>query len=220
MTESQNGWPVVDKAACDQGPFLGTKFPNGILHGPVASIAVWQMRRYYATVEPLHPGQCWGWDVKKIEGSSDYSNHSSATAWDINAQLHPMGTAPAHTMTPAQITACKAIASATRGVVRWGGEFSRPDPMHWEINRGRSTTLAFAAKIAGPLADLARGDVGENVAVMQKACNKIHSTGPTIATDGIFGHVTEAKLLHVQSHFGIKADGIAGPVTRGKLGIK
>jgi peptidoglycan hydrolase-like protein with peptidoglycan-binding domain len=220
VSKSQNGWPVADKAQCDQGPFLGVKFPNGILHGPVAAIALWQMRRYAATVEPIHSGTCWGWDVRKIEGSSDYSNHASATAWDINAPKHPMGTSPAHSFTPTQIAACRAIERASGGVVRWGGSYTgRPDTMHWEINKQRVATEAFAARIAGKHADLAIGDVGINVTVMQRALNKVPDTGPVISIDGVFGKHTEAKLLHAQSHFRLAADGICGPVTRSKLGL-
>jgi hypothetical protein len=221
VTTSQNGWPVVGKAQCDQGPFLGVHFPNGILHGPVAAIAVWQMRRYAATVEPIKTPGCWGWYVKKIEGSHEYSNHSSATAWDINAPAHPMGTAAAHSFSSSQIANCRAIVDASSEVLRWGGDYKgRPDPMHWEIDKTPGAAAALAAKIAGRLADLAIGDVGENVAIMQTACNKVPSTGPAIAHDGVFGHATEAKLLHVQSHFGITADGVCGPVTRAHLGIK
>lgn len=221
MTTSQNGWPVVSHAACDQRPFLGVHFPNGILHGPVAAIALWQMRRYAATVEPIKAGDCWGYDVKKIEGGESYSNHASGTAWDINAPQHPMGTSPAHSFTPAELKACRAIESASAGVVRWGGSYiDRKDSMHWEINRARGITAAFAAKLAGPHANLALGDVGGNVTTMQRACNAVPNTGPAIADDGVFGHVTDAKLLHVQSHFGINADGVCGPTTRAHLGIK
>jgi hypothetical protein len=221
VTTSQNGWPVVGKASCDQGPFLGVRFPNGILLGPVSAIALWQMRRYAATVEPIKTPGCWGWYVKKIEGSNSYSNHSSATAWDLNAPAHPMGTEATHSFTPAQIKACHAIESAAGGVLRWGGSYTgRPDSMHWEINKPRALTLAFAVKIAGAHADLALGDVGTNVTIMQRACNKVPNTGPAIDDDGVFGPHTEAKLLHVQSHFGITSDGICGPNTRARLGIK
>lgn len=218
---SQNGWPVVDSSKCDNGNFLGVPFPNGILRGPVASIALWQLRRYVATVEPVkHPG-CWGFDVKTIEGSHTISNHASGTAWDINAPEHAMGVAVSHSFTPAQIKACHAIERAAGGVLRWGGSYTgRPDGMHWEINRDHKAAAAFAAKIAGPHADLAIGDVGGNVTALQNACNKVPHTGPAIADDGTFGPHTEAKVMHVQSHFGITSDGIAGPVTRGKLGLK
>lgn len=221
MSTSQNGWSVVDKAACDQGPFLGVKFPNGIRKGPVASIAVWQMRRYEATVEPIRTSGCWGWDVKKIEGSATYSNHASGTAWDINAPEHPMGSAVSHSFSTAEIAACRAIERASGGVLRWGGSYTgRPDGMHWEINRSQSAVNAFADKIAGPHADLALGDVGTNVKNLQAACNNVPNTGPAIDTDRVFGPHTEAKVMHVQSHFGITSDGIVGPVTRGKLGLK
>jgi peptidoglycan hydrolase-like protein with peptidoglycan-binding domain len=221
MSKSQNGWSVVDKAKCDQGPFLGVYFPNGILDGPVAAIALWQLRRYVATVEPLHPGQCWGWDVKKIQGSDTYSNHASGTAWDINAQRHAQGAPIARSFTAAEIKACHAIEHASGGVLRWGGSYTgRVDGMHWEIDKGAATVKAFASKITGPKADLALGDVGTNVRTLQNACNKVPDTGPVIAIDGEFGPHTEAKVMHVQSHFGITSDGIAGPVTRGKLGLK
>lgn len=221
MSKSQNGWLVVGKDHCDQGPFLGVHFPNGILKGAVAAIAVWQLRRYAATVEPIRSGQCWGWDVKRIKGSDEYSNHSSGTAWDINAQRHVQGVPPSHSFTGAEIRACEAIEQASGGVLRWGGSYhGTPDGMHWEIVKGAAATNAFAAKIAGPHADLALGDVGSNVKALQTACNRVPNTGPTIATDGDFGRHTEAKVMHVQSHYGIASDGIAGPVTRGKLGLK
>lgn len=217
---SQNGWPVVTSAQCDQGPFLGVKFPNGILHGPVAGIALWQMRRYAATVESIKADDCWGFYDKHIEGSSEISNHASGTAWDINAPKHPMGSNPAENFTQRQLKACRAIVAAAGGVLRWGGDYhGRKDGMHWEINAGSKAVANFYIKISGPDADLALGDVGTNVTTMQKACNKVSGTGPAIATDGVFGPHTEAKLIHVQSHFHITADGICGPVTRGKLGI-
>lgn len=221
MTKSQNGWPVVDKAKCDQGPFLGTKFPNGILHGPVAAVAVWQLRRYAATVEPFGPPGCWGYDLKKISGSSDYSNHASGTAWDINAPQHPMGVPTAHTFSSTKMTACHAIISAAGGVLRWGGDYKgRVDSMHWEIDASAGAVARFAAKIAGSDADLALGDVGENVAALQRALNRVALTGPVIDVDAIFGAHTDAKVRAIQHHFKITADGIAGPVTRGKLGLK
>jgi hypothetical protein len=134
MASSQNGWPVVtDRALLDNAPYNGVTLPNGVLAGDVATIARWQTARYAATVEALKPGHCWGWLVRKIEGSSTWSNHSSATAWDLNAPEHPMGLAPEKTMSPAQIEACHAIERASDGVLRWGGDFSRPDSMHWEI---------------------------------------------------------------------------------------
>jgi hypothetical protein len=154
MAQSQNGWTVVGESACDQGPFNGVVYPNGILKGDVAVIARWQMARYSATVEPIVAGTCWGWFVKRITGSEDYSNHSSGTAWDINAPQHPMGTPASHNMSSGEIAACHAIEADSQGTLRWGGDFGRPDPMHWEIDGSRSEVAAFAAWIRGEDDDL------------------------------------------------------------------
>jgi D-alanyl-D-alanine carboxypeptidase-like protein len=171
MASSQNGWPVVAKSACDQGPFEGVTFPNGILAGDVATIARWQLRRYEALVEPLKQGSCWGWFVKKIIGSDDYSNHSSATAWDINADEHFLGDPPSKSFTAHQIAGCRQIVDEADGVLRWGGDYSgRKDGMHWEIIGSRATVAAFAARIR-------RGDApGEEEHVDQAGANLIVDT--------------------------------------------
>lgn len=147
MTHSQNGWPVVAEWQCGQGPFVGVEFPNGILAGDVSTIARWQIARYGFAVEPIIAGTCWGWYVKKITGSDVYSNHASGTAWDINADKHPMGKPASDSMSGRQISACRVIVAASEGVLRWGGDFSRPDPMHWEIVGGPSEVNAFANKL-------------------------------------------------------------------------
>lgn len=153
MSTSQNSWPVVAKSACDQGPFRGIVFPNGILAGDVATVARWQMMRYEQLVEPMKPGSCWGWFVRVIRGQegdadAEYSNHSSATAWDINADKYPLGAEPAKVMSAAKIAACRQIIREAGGVLRWGGMYTgRKDVMHWEINAGKSAVATFAALV-------------------------------------------------------------------------
>lgn len=149
MARSQNGWTVVGRDDCDQGPFEGVRFPNGIRAGDVATIARWQLARYRRTVEPIVSGTCWGWYVKDIAGSDTISNHASGTAWDINATQHPMGPPTSSTMSPREIDACHAIERASEGTLRWGGDFSRPDPMHWEIDCTPAQAAVFARKIRG-----------------------------------------------------------------------
>lgn len=198
--DSQNGWPVVDKSACDQGPFAGVRFPNGILAGDVAIIARWQLRRYAADVEPIHSGQCWGWYVKHIEGSNSISNHASATAWDINAVMHPMGTPARHTMAARQITACHRIVIDAGGVLRWGGDYhGRPDPMHWEINSSPAAAHRLATKI------------------VQRAYNRVPNTGADISVDGNYGPLTRAKARRVQQHYKIKVTGDIDPATLAEI---
>lgn len=199
---SQNGWPVVGKSACDQGPFLGVTFPNGILVGDVATIARWQLGQYVATVEPLRSGTCWGWFDKPIEGSAVTSNHASATAWDINADQHPMGTPASQSMSTREVAACRAIVAAAAGVLRWGGDYSgRPDPMHWEINAGPDQVHAFAIKITRKV-----------------TMTKIETAWPAIgqgdSDDQLPGYNVISRMQKIT---GATADGDWGPDTTAKI---
>lgn len=65
---------------------------------------------------------------------------------------------------------------------------------------------------------LKSGAVGAAVVALQKALNK--KSGSTIETDGVFGPGTVAALKTYQTSQNLKPDGIAGPATFGKLGIK
>lgn len=149
MATSQNGWEVATAEQQDNGPIYGAvRVPNGILAGDVAVVLRWVAWQFHHTIEPLVAGHCWGWHVKRIEGSSSYSNHASGTAIDLNAPAHPMGVATRETFTGAQIDACHAIVNACDGVIRWGGDYTgRPDGMHWEIVKGRSAVTALADRI-------------------------------------------------------------------------
>lgn len=196
MAKSQNGWPVVAKSKCDQGPFGGVTFPNGILAGDVATIARWQMTRYEADVEQMVPGTCWGWYVKNIEGSGTISNHASATAWDINAPQHPMGPPTSSNMTAREIAACHEIEADSDGTLRWGGDFSRPDPMHWEIIGTPARVAAFARKIRNQQEEddmFAKfGDSGNVVRFLQ--LRLINLGFPLGVSDAEYGEKTRAAL--------------------------
>jgi len=150
MANSQNGWPVVAKSACDTNPLIrDVHVPNGVLAGDVAVIARWHAAEYDRRVERLRPGWCWGWYVKTIEGSSAISNHSSATAWDYNAPDNPMGPGTTtKSMTPAQIAECHKLEDESDDVLRWGGDYvTRQDPMHWEVVGSRAAVRQLADRI-------------------------------------------------------------------------
>lgn len=202
MAKSQNGWPVVEKNKCDQGPWSGVTFPNGILAGDVATIAEWQLARYEADVQPLVAGTCWGWFVKEIEGSSKISNHASATAWDINASQLPMGPPTSSSMSDAEIDACRRIVDDSDGTLRWGGDYSgRPDPMHWEIDAPPNEVGAFADKIrrgdvpgagGGPMLPVKKGDNNQDVGYFQYILADLGYDVGTV--DNHYGDKTEAAV--------------------------
>lgn len=151
MASSQNGWPVATRDQQDRAPLIrDVTVPNGVLAGDVAIVFRWLAAEYDRRVERLQKGECWGWFVKSIEGSSTISNHASGTAVDFNAPGNPMGQGTTkRSMTAAQIDTCHALERESGGVLRWGGDFSRNDPMHWEINADRAAVAAFARKIKG-----------------------------------------------------------------------
>lgn len=136
MSNSQNGWPVLPPSSKKVVPLVvsGVSFPGGV-HANLYTIFYYLVSRYVASVEPLHAGKCGGHVVRNIGTTTTPSNHASATAVDINWDLHADNTSPSKSMTPAQIAACHALVEYFNGVIRWGGDYhSDPDPMHWEIN--------------------------------------------------------------------------------------
>jgi hypothetical protein len=149
MASSQNGWPVAGRDQQDRAPLIrDVTVPNGVLAGDVAVVFRWLAREYDRRVERLNRGECWGWFVKEIEGSSTISNHASGTAVDFNAPDNPMGQGTTkRSMTAAQIATCHRLEDESGGVLRWGGDFSRNDPMHWEIVGTRAQVATLARKI-------------------------------------------------------------------------
>lgn len=64
------------------------------------------------------------------------------------------------------------------------------------------------------------GSRGANVRLMQEALNVIRTSYPSIghlATDGIFGPLTQASVREFQRLFNLGVDGIIGPITWGQI---
>lgn len=153
MATAQNGWPVVPNTDAGRRRLAGLKLPGTMPHpvrvlaGDVATIARWHVAEYHRRVEPIKPAGCWGWNVRLIGDGPDWSNHAAACAWDLNAPDNPDGAPPRKVMTPAQIDQCHALERESDGVLRWGGDWSDPDPMHWEVVGTPAQAAALAWKI-------------------------------------------------------------------------
>jgi hypothetical protein len=154
MANSQNGWPVVPNTDAGRAKLADLVLPGGpmdhtvrVLAGDVETIAQWHVREYHQRVEKIESAGCWGWNVRKIGDGPDWSNHASATAWDLNAPDNPDGVPTSKVMTSAQIAECHALERESNGVLRWGGDWGDPDAMHWEINGSKAAVAAFAKKI-------------------------------------------------------------------------
>lgn len=146
MAVAQNGWAASpNKAAIGVAKFTiaGVDFPGGVKSGDVATVLRYVAEQFHRRVEALRPGQCWGYAYREIRGGGDLSTHSAGTAIDINAPAHPMG--KRGTFTEAQVGQIKAILRECGGVIRWGGTFTRPDEMHFEVV-GTPAAVALAAQ--------------------------------------------------------------------------
>ncbi len=154
MTDSQNGWPIVPDNSTGRAKLVDLDLPGDMPHhvyvlkGDVHTVFTWLVEQYHRRVEPIKPAACWGWNVRKIEGSNTWSNHSSATAVDLDAEDNPMGSGTTKkSMTPAQIAECHQLEEESGGVLHWGGDFGRNDPMHWEMRGSAAQVKVFADKI-------------------------------------------------------------------------
>jgi len=153
MPTSQNGWPVVPDTDAGRRKLTDLVLPGTMPHtvrvlaGDVATIARWHVAEYHRRVEPIQPAGCWGWNVRLIGDGPDWSNHAAACAWDINAPDNPDGAEPSEVMTTRQIDECHALERESDGVLRWGGDWSDPDPMHWEVVGTPAQAARLAEKI-------------------------------------------------------------------------
>jgi hypothetical protein len=123
--------PIKEAIGIDDFIVEGVAFPGGVKRGPVTTILRYVAEQFHRRVEPLHPGHCWGYNYREVRGGASISNHAAGCAIDINSPAHAMGRHG--TFSPAQVEQIHAIVAECCGVVRWGGTFTRPDEMHFEV---------------------------------------------------------------------------------------
>lgn len=151
MATSQNGYPVFTSST-DPGLVAIPDVAGRVRRGDVAEVFMYLIERFDREVEDVdeargQPQDDWGYAFRPIRGqSTGYSNHSSATAVDLNATRHPIGRRG--TFSAKQVNAIHNILNDLDGVIRWGGDYSgRPDEMHFEINRPLPAVAAVVKKI-------------------------------------------------------------------------
>lgn len=210
MPKCQNGWPIANADQQDRGPLIrDITVPNGVLKGDVAVVFRWLAEQYDKRVERLIRGWCWGWHVKQIEGSNEWSNHSGGLAVDFNAPKHPMADgSTSRTMSAHQINECHAIERESDGVLRWGGDFSRDDPMHWEIVGSRASVKKFADRLRGV-------DVKEPV--MQEPFEARIPALTEGDSDADFSGYN--MITRIQRIVGAEDDGVWGPKTTDRIAV-
>jgi hypothetical protein len=133
MPVSENGWEVISS---ESDPRLTRITINGragkrtfTFHKAVAPLFFDLLTWFDKNIEPIQ-SDSYAYSYRKISGTDTWSNHSSGTSVDINAAAHPFGAK--NTFTSSQIQALRSKAASLG--MRWGGDYRRPDEMHFEIN--------------------------------------------------------------------------------------
>jgi hypothetical protein len=163
MASSQNGYAVLDGDTSGPQPRCRLwqiptverklKLRDGSAGFLLVHLAMW----FDQTIERLDAKEQyddWAWASRPIRGSSSISNHASGTAMDLNATKHPMGVKTTATFNSGEIHKIHRRLKFYNDCIRWGGDYqSRPDAMHFEIDRG----LEAVERRAKSLTDAGRG---------------------------------------------------------------
>lgn len=144
---SQNGWAAVS----DSSDVRLVSFPwvtGQVLDGDVTTVLAYFAGRFDAEVETIDVASSWGWAHRPVRGHDDtLSNHASGTAIDLNATIHPLGSTG--TFSDEQIARLRDLLDELAPVLAWGGDFERPDEMHFEIVGTPEQVAEVAARVAG-----------------------------------------------------------------------
>lgn len=148
IMHSANGWPVLESRHTHLWVIPDTSRHLRLEPGPggflLTHLALW----FHEEIEPLDAGPWddWAYDVRPVTGSVVVmSNHSSGTAVDLNATLHPYGQRDTFGVQKRRRIR-ERLDRCYGGSIRWGGDYkTTPDDMHFEIALGRDPIASVAA---------------------------------------------------------------------------
>ena len=148
MQTSYNGWPASKdqaeigiKAYKVEGTSLKLRCAE-----KVAPLLINFAKEFNELIEPIEGGTFddWGFAYRDVRGVvGKLSNHASGTAIDLNATKHPLG--KVGTFEASKVPMLKALAK--KYGLTWGGEWTRPDPMHFEISIGPAKVAELINKL-------------------------------------------------------------------------
>lgn len=205
MATSMNGWPASPTLPTRTVVIAGATF-HMVDNDDAITVLTYVFTQYAETVEPLKPSRCACFSYRaNVNNPSKLSNHSSATAGDLNWDDHPNNTPATKTFTPKQIAACHAILASIpelAEVVHWGGDWFPPlvpDPMHWELHDHDLAKLARVAARIREVDDVTEDDINKIAAKVVDLLTNGKPTGATLTRDQLWkqtnGAADEARDL-------------------------
>ena len=148
METSYNGYPASkdpSEIGVKSYPVKGTdrKLRCAEAVGPLlAAFAA----EFHELIEAIDEGTFddWGYAYRMVKGNpTKLSCHASGTAIDLNAIKHPLKSI--NTFDAAKVPMLKALVK--KYGLAWGGEWTRPDPMHFEISIGPAKVAELITKL-------------------------------------------------------------------------
>ena len=126
-----------------RAPISGAKW---LVHRELAPILLHivttaEQRGYLFDYGPNDVDDDWGYAYRKIAGTNVWSNHSGGTAVDIDAQEYPQG--QLRRQPPSWL-----IFLFAQWGWSYGGEFGKPDPMHFEFRGSVEKARQLVAMLA------------------------------------------------------------------------
>lgn len=147
---SQNGWPVLEPGSGKLYPWrLPLRTGERVItlrNGSAGFVLAHWVLFFHERIESINGPQLddWGYAYRYVRGENAvWSNHSSGTAVDLNALVHPMG--KRNTFPPRVEQAIRDRLTFYR-VLSWGEDWRRPDGMHFELGADLDACEAWARK--------------------------------------------------------------------------
>jgi hypothetical protein len=230
-----DGWKCGNGVYIDQ-PFFG-KTIGGI---PAPAQDAFRALEMVLRATGYEPKSRWAYNCRNIGGSSLPSLHSYGIAVDLDPKQNPFahgdrysGLIKAH-----HVSAVLAIKNTSgRSIWSWGGNWSKPDRMHFQLDQGPDavdvdwSTVPGVGEgdIAGDSGSpasrprdaideeenmLTQGSAGEAVKIFQEHLRAWNADAlPKFGPDGDFGSETRTWVENFQREFGLEPTGNIDGVT-------
>lgn len=196
MAVTRNDWDIIDSGSSSR--LTNLQWITGKVRAGDAHTILDELgRRFNSEVEPIIKAHSWGYAKRPVRGYADIpSEHSTGTAVDFNAPAHPIG--KKNTFSPAKRAKIRQIVKDFDGAVRWGGEWSRPDDMHFELIGGVAKLRQVAAKLAkGSVTPQKKPSAPAPQKPAPKPAASKQWPDKALLEDGDFGRVTVKALQEV-----------------------
>lgn len=209
----------------------GGRFVNGTFFGrPIGSIPEPTVDAYAALEQALRqtgyqPRSSWSFVCRKIAGSSKSSLHSYGIAIDLDPALNPYSSGDPYSgaIKRAHVNAALSIKNMQgKPVWTWGGNWRKPDRMHFQIDQAPSDVEVDWSTVPGGTENgetmLTQGAEGEAVAVLQRQLVVWNNDAlPDFGADGEFGGETVVWVRNFQDQYGLPSTGSIDGLTAALL---